>query len=186
MPKYDDTRIHSLAALLEDRARNSPDVLYGIFPDATITYRQLFARARAVAKGLLADGLAPGEHVAVLMPNCLEYLVAHYAIQLAGGVSVLVNSRFKQHELAHAIADSDSCMVITTDAVDEHVDFADLLDRTFQELASARTPEFSPVAKAPKPRRLVLFGTNNWDAAVSEAALVQARQAISDTDLAAC
>src|SRR4051794_15305065 len=99
-PALDHDTDRTLSALFRDRTATVPDNLFAIFPDATVTYGELLARASAFGRGLLALGLEPGDHVAILMPNCLDFLVAHYGVQLAGGKSILLNARFKQHELA--------------------------------------------------------------------------------------
>src|SRR5947209_7412270 len=56
---FDDEKLLPLADLLEDRAAHVPDVALAIFPGETITFAALLARARLLAKGLLADGAAP-------------------------------------------------------------------------------------------------------------------------------
>jgi fatty-acyl-CoA synthase len=158
MAKYDDERLLTLADLLEDRAYRSGSVTYAIFPDATITYKGLRDEAAALAKGLIAMGLKPGQHVAIMMPNCLHFMIAHYAVQLAAGVSILLNARFKRHELSHLIEHCDARMVLTTYVGREHVDFAGLVRDSLPGLERQGQEVRAPTA--PLLRRLVAFGSD--------------------------
>ena len=62
-------------------------------PGGTRTWRQLADHARHIAGRLLADGLAPGDRVALLVPPSADCLAAAYGIWLAGGVVVAVDSQ---------------------------------------------------------------------------------------------
>jgi acyl-CoA synthetase (AMP-forming)/AMP-acid ligase II len=177
---FDDEKFLPLADLLEDRAARVPDNLFAIFPDETITFAEILTQARRLAKGLIADGLKRGEHVAILMPNCLHFLLAHYAVQLAGGKSMLLNARFKQHELAHVVGHSDARMLLTTDCIDPYVNFAALLTATFPELRDATRERPLAVAAAPLLRRLVLFGKAAWAPALSDRQLAERGVLVSD------
>ena len=53
-----------------------------------ITYRELQADARALARGLLARGLEAGERVAIMLPTGRDFLAAFYGTLVAGGVPV--------------------------------------------------------------------------------------------------
>ena len=66
-----------------------------IFPDARLTYSQLRDRAYERARSLLALGLDRGDHVGILMPNCLDYVECLFAVQLIGAMAVPVNARYK-------------------------------------------------------------------------------------------
>lgn len=174
----------TLSELLKTQAQRLPDSVYAIFPDATITYGELYRHAGAFAKGLIAVGLEPGEHVAIIMPNCLDFMIAHYGVQLAGGKSILINARFKQHELAHALVHSDNRMLITTDLIREHVDYAALLEATFPELKNVGAPEQVALPQAPLLRRIIQFGDSQWAPALSARNVVELGASVSDERLA--
>src|SRR5699024_3919918 len=57
------------------------------------TYRQMADTVQRLAEGLKRRGLSEGDTVAVLAPNSAEALIAHYAVPLAGGVLVMLNTR---------------------------------------------------------------------------------------------
>jgi fatty-acyl-CoA synthase len=156
----------TLTEILDRQAEAAPDQAFAIFPEASITFAQLRVRARMLALGLIADGLKPRDHVAILMPNCLEFLVAHFAVQYAGGISVLLNARSKQTELRYAIPHGDATLLLTTDSIDTHVNFTDILSEAFPALADASCENLSLV-DAPRLRRIILFGRKHWPAAAN-------------------
>ncbi|MGZ5910221.1 MAG: AMP-binding protein [Reyranella sp.] len=61
-------------------------LLEGDGKETPITYRQLRERARAVARGLLARGLEPGQRVAIMLPTSEAFFVAFFGVLYAGGV----------------------------------------------------------------------------------------------------
>ena len=68
-----------------------------------MTYAGMAAEVTRLAQALRARGLQPGDRVAYLAPNCAEVVVAHFAIPLAGGVLVTLNTRLSPEEIAHIV-----------------------------------------------------------------------------------
>ncbi|MDQ2796477.1 MAG: AMP-binding protein, partial [Actinomycetota bacterium] len=103
---YDDLPA-SLVAELLDVAERSPEVEAIVeLGGERLTYRDLVERASRVAGGLVADGLQPGERVALRLPAGAEWVVGFWGILLARGVVVAVNTRFAPPEVEHVLADS--------------------------------------------------------------------------------
>jgi fatty-acyl-CoA synthase len=170
--------------LLEQQAALRPRHVFAVFPGVSITYGDLYARARELARGLIAEGVKPGTPVAILMPNCIDFLLAHFAVQLAYGVSVMLNARYKQFDLRHVIAHCDAELLITTDLIDDHVNFTDVLASTYPELQETRTGTSLQLADAPLLKKIVLFGKKHLSTALPAAALIKAGNAVSDETLA--
>lgn len=80
-----------------------------------------FARAAAsIAHALQRDyGVTRGERVAVLMPNCTDYLRALYGIWFAGGIAVPINAKLHPKEAAWIIGNADPKLVIAGDDMAE-------------------------------------------------------------------
>jgi len=76
-----------------------------------VTYRALWDRAARVAGGLRAEGVQPGDRVAIRLPNGLDWVLAFWGSQLAGAVVVPVNTRFKDSEAQYVIDDSGASYV---------------------------------------------------------------------------
>jgi fatty-acyl-CoA synthase len=67
------------------------------------TWRQLAQQADAVAAGLLAMGLQPGDRVGIWAPNCAEWVLTQLATARAGLVLVNVNPAYRRSELEYAL-----------------------------------------------------------------------------------
>jgi long-chain acyl-CoA synthetase len=74
--------------------------------DGTLTYREFFAQACALACRLVDEyGLRPGERAGVAMGNHPEWQTAFWATQFAGLIAVPLNSWWTAEELAYALDD---------------------------------------------------------------------------------
>ena len=80
--------------------------------DETWTYRQLEARSHELAHELLAVGVGPGDRVAMLLHNALDYWALYLAITRLRAIAVRVNFRLAAEELAYVLADSGSSVVV--------------------------------------------------------------------------
>ena len=85
-----------------------PDRIAIIDGPRSFTYREMTERVTHLARAFKARGLQPGDRVAYLAPSCAEELVAHFAVPLAGGVLVTLNTRLSPAEIAHIIEHSDA------------------------------------------------------------------------------
>ena len=98
----------------EQPKRLLPDLIDAVaqtFPDATaliserecMTFRELVERSNRYARWALAQGLAPGEVVGLLMPNRPEYMAIWLGVTRVGGVVALLNTNLVGPSLAHCI-----------------------------------------------------------------------------------
>ena len=131
-----------------------------IFPEARLTYSELRERAYARACSLLAMGLDRGDHVGILMPNCLEYVECLFAIQLIGAMAVPVNARYKATELAYVVENADLAAILVTDITSEYANFAELLCEAFPQLSTATDPLALALPGAPELRCVVMLGAS--------------------------
>lgn len=148
----------SIARRLFEQAAATPDKMFAIFPDATLTYGELRDRAMRMAKGLAQLGVARGDFVATLMPNCADWVVAYFAGLMTGASVATINARYKRHELKYAIAKCDAKVIITTDHIAGHVDFVSLLNDCLPGLAHQLNPASLDLVDLPHLRALVLMG----------------------------
>jgi long-chain acyl-CoA synthetase len=77
-----------------------------------LTYRALCAWATRLGSGLRGLGLAPGERVAFLGDNSLEFLVAYLGIPTAGLVLLPLNARLAAEEIRYILDDAGCAMLI--------------------------------------------------------------------------
>lgn len=81
---------------------------------ATLTYADLGSMIRSLASGLVDDGLAKGDVVAIAAANSPEFAVVFHAVLLAGGVVTTVNPAYSVRELRHQLVDSGTVRIVTT------------------------------------------------------------------------
>ncbi|HRK63429.1 MAG TPA: class I adenylate-forming enzyme family protein [Terricaulis sp.] len=150
--------VKTVDILLAEQAAARPNAPFAIFPGVTLSYGEVYARARAYAKGLIKLGVRPGDHIATLMPNCADWIVAYFAGMMAGAVVAGINARYKRHELKYALAHSDCKVLLTTDLIADHVDFVPLLRDTLEALDAQTDPAALKLPNAPELRAIVMFG----------------------------
>ncbi|WP_100811191.1 MULTISPECIES: AMP-binding protein [unclassified Microbacterium] len=87
-------------------------------PDGrTLNYRQLERSADRLAHLLVAAGVSPGDPVALLMGNRVEWVVADQAILRAGGAKVPINPMLSAAEMAYILADSGATVALADDTL---------------------------------------------------------------------
>jgi acyl-CoA synthetase (AMP-forming)/AMP-acid ligase II len=80
--------------------------------DERLTFADLDRISDRAARGLVERGIAKGDRVGIAMRNCPSWVIAHMAIEKAGGVATLLNGWWEAHEMEHAINLTDPRLVI--------------------------------------------------------------------------
>lgn len=93
-------------------ARERPDAEFAVQQDRRLTYAQAEAAVNRIAHAFIAAGLAPGDRVAVLAKNCLEYAVLYYGAAKAGVVLVPLNFRLAPAEWTYIINDAGARLLL--------------------------------------------------------------------------
>ena len=104
-----------LPHILDRTAEEFPKKTALVFQGCTITFRQLQEMANRFAACLADFGIQKGDAVAILLPNLIPCVVAYYAILKAGGILVMNNPLYTDHELKHQFNDSGARLIITLD-----------------------------------------------------------------------
>ncbi|UZJ23889.1 AMP-binding protein [Rhodococcus antarcticus] len=113
LPEHLDVPAVDVGAVLRGAARRYGEHTAFHQDGAEITYAALLAEAAQVAHGLRAQGIVPGDVVAVHMPNCLDYPAVYYGILMAGAVFSPTNPLLPPAELAFQLRDSAAVAVVT-------------------------------------------------------------------------
>lgn len=92
---------------LERSAEVYPGKTAVIHGTRSYTYQEFETHVQRFAQ-VLAARIEPGDRVAVLAPNTPEMLMAHYAVPLAGGVLIALNTRLSAHELQYIMDHSEA------------------------------------------------------------------------------
>jgi long-chain acyl-CoA synthetase len=102
-----------LHALLEQTAARHPESVATIFFGAKLTYRALDQAANRFAHALLKFGVQKGECVALVLPNCPQFLIAFYGALKAGATVTAVNPLYTARELAYQLNDAAVGTLVT-------------------------------------------------------------------------
>jgi acyl-CoA synthetase (AMP-forming)/AMP-acid ligase II len=149
-----------------------------------LTYSALLQEVERYAAALQARGIGYRDHVGLLMPNCVEYLLLFYACAALGARAVHLNSRYKVADLRYVIPDSDSRILITSAKQREFTDFAALLAEAFPPLRTWSYGKPLALPDAPKLEAVYCLhadGATSWG---SESDLFKrAASRVSDADL---
>ena len=127
------TEVATLGDLLLRSAEDQPQRNALILPGQSATFAELRDAAGRVAKALASLGVEPGQHVAILVPNCVEFAAALFGVSLIGAVAVPLNVRNRATELRYIIRNSDAVALITSDDPADPVDFIAILEESFAE-----------------------------------------------------
>lgn len=111
--EIDPDRYVSLPALFEDAVRRFRDrPAYTSF-DTTISFAELDEHSRAFAAWLQSDPrLKPGDRIALMMPNTLQYPIALFGALRAGLCVVNTNPLYTARELTHQLKDSGAKAIL--------------------------------------------------------------------------
>ena len=98
----------NIGLLLKKRAEICPnrEAFVEFERNRRFTFAQLNARANRVANGLLAKNIRPGDRVATLLKNGIEFVETYFAVAKIGAVMVPVNWRLVAGEIAYILQDS--------------------------------------------------------------------------------
>ncbi len=99
---------------LADRFGTAPAL---VGEHSRLSYRELADLANRYARWALAQGLARGDVVALVMPNCPEYLAIWLGVTRVGAVVALINTNLVGDALVHAIQIAGATHVIAGDAL---------------------------------------------------------------------
>lgn len=77
-----------------------------------LTYGDLEKKSLQFAALLKEKGIGRGDRVAVLLPNCLEFVVIYFGCMQAGAIAVPINPLLHQNEVEYIIANSNAVLII--------------------------------------------------------------------------
>ena len=111
---YPERPLHEI---LDTAAVDVPDRPATWFLGATLTFATLNDRARRLAAALGRLGIAKGDRVGIMLPNCPQYIIAAFAILRRGAVVVNINPGYTPRETQVIAKDSGLHTLITLDAL---------------------------------------------------------------------
>jgi long-chain acyl-CoA synthetase len=107
------------------RKPQAPAIVMGSSGE-TVTYAELDDRSRRLASALRGQGVASGDHIAILMENNARYLEVSWAAQRSGLYYTAINSHLRQGEIQYILDDCGAVALITSESMAEVVAGLDL------------------------------------------------------------
>src|SRR5215470_12052336 len=102
----------SLATVLAEGARRYPTKTAVVDGDLRVSYADLWHQARSYAAALQQVGVKPGDAVALMVPNVVDFPRAYYAVLAAGAVVVPVHLLLTADEAAYVLRDSRATLLL--------------------------------------------------------------------------
>jgi long-chain acyl-CoA synthetase len=101
-----------LVDVIEESFRLHADKTAFIFMGKSITFRELDEMSQHFGAYLQSRGLEPGDRIALMMPNMLQYPVAMFGALRAGFILVNTNPLYTPREMKHQFNDSGAKAII--------------------------------------------------------------------------
>ena len=102
----------TLPQLLGQTAAKSPGATALIYFGAHISYGQLQHHVNRLAAGLQVLGIKKGDRVALLMPNCPQFVISYFGAMQAGAIVTATSAMYTAREIAHQWNDACATIVI--------------------------------------------------------------------------
>ena len=126
----------NIGSLLPRHAQFRPDHTCFVFADRRFTYREFNGEVNRLANALLAAGLKKGDKIATVLPNCLELMVAYWAVAKTGLVIVPCSPLLQASGLSSLLRDSDTVLVLAD------ASFADTLSEIRADLPAIKAERY--------------------------------------------
>lgn len=103
----DTGKYNTLVEFMEEVCKKFSEKIAFTNYDKNLTFKQLDQKSRDFAAYLHSRGLVPGDKIALMMPNLLQYPIAIFGALRAGLVVVNTNPLYTAREMKHQFTDSD-------------------------------------------------------------------------------
>ena len=94
---------HTLLDVVSETARQRPDHPALLFQGAHLSTAELERLSDAFAAALVARGIQKGDRVALLLPNCPQFIIAQLGVWKAGAIAAPINPLYTESELEHML-----------------------------------------------------------------------------------
>lgn len=115
--RHYDTDQRNIGHVLADKAATIGDRPFLQYQGRVITYAQLDEMTSRYAQGFASMGVGKGDHVAMMMPNCPEFLYALWGLGKLGAVAVPLNVAAKGELLSYFLDQSDSTALCVAESL---------------------------------------------------------------------
>jgi long-chain acyl-CoA synthetase len=115
VPKTLEYPQQTLPEVLADTAQKFPDHPALYYFGTRINYGELNDKVNQFANLLIAEGIKPGDRVALYLPNCPAAVISFYAVLRTGAILTQLNPLYSASETSHQLKDSGTQYVVSLD-----------------------------------------------------------------------
>jgi len=126
----------NLSDLFDEVSLDCPDRVFLIHHSESMSFREIKELVDRLSSNLMSLGLKKGERVALILPNCPQFVISYYAILKAGGVVVALNPNFRMPEYEFLLDDSKPVLVICQQKHLDELGSFFILNNSFQLIVS--------------------------------------------------
>jgi long-chain acyl-CoA synthetase len=94
----------TLVDFVAEHARSRPDAPAAVFKGRALSFGDLDRCSDALARSLRDEGVKAGDRVALVLPNCPQFLISELAVWKLGGIIAPQNLLYTDHELEQSLA----------------------------------------------------------------------------------
>jgi fatty-acyl-CoA synthase len=170
----------TIGSLVDERLAHDGARQALVFEHRRWTFAQLAREIEAVARGLVALGIAPGDKVSLWMMNRPEWLCAALAVMRIGAVLVPINTRFRTEDAAYVLGQSESSTLIIA-ARSGPIDYLGMVRKLLPALGSSG--EAVSDLKLPDMQRVIVLGGDAPPGTVAWSSLLAAGMRVPDDAL---
>ncbi|ABB15077.1 long-chain-fatty-acid--CoA ligase [Carboxydothermus hydrogenoformans] len=111
---YPEKTLHEL---FWETTEKYPGLIATVFLGQEMTYKELGEKIKRFTNALSKLGIKKGDRVAVMLPNCPEFVISYFAILTLGGIVVQTNPMYVERELEYQLNDSGAETIILLDVL---------------------------------------------------------------------
>ena len=132
-------REDTIGQALDEAARRWPDqeAVVSVHQGIRWTWRDLNGHSTAMAAGLLALGLAPGDRIGIWSPNRAEWTLTQFAAARAGLILVTINPAHRLSEVDYTLNKVGVKALVAAESFKTSL-YADMIDSLAPEIGASR------------------------------------------------
>lgn len=99
--------------ILQETAERLPEKTAVVFDGDMTSFRELCLHVEGLAKGLSSLGFKRGDCIALLLPNCPEFIISFFATLKLQAIILPINPVSVKEELKYYLSDSNAACIVT-------------------------------------------------------------------------
>jgi len=107
----------TIPEIFNETAENYPNHSCLSFYGKKNTYKEVQSAVKRFASALQKDGIQKGDRIAIMLPNCPQYVISYYGILTVGGIVTQINPMSVERELKELLNDSGTETIVVLNSL---------------------------------------------------------------------